>query len=373
MAFITGLMLFDCPASALNNAGPLEGARVENAIAVKFIKTKQGAFPYVSAQAFRYWLRATLENSSELEWQSAPIFREQKIAYTDANPIRYWDDDLFGYMRAASKRADAIEKRKEDKTRDVETPTSTEITRVSPFKVSPLVSISPVTLVEDFGTMSRQEGDPVPYEHQFYKATLKGLFSLDLHSAGTFSYINKTGFRNLDDNRIKEAKELKLEELSNYKSFRLPIEERKKRIASLLKGLGILYGGAKQSVHYTDVTPKVFIGMVTKGGNNPLQYIIGADDKGLPIVQVDALKEMIKVWEDQILSKIYVGWVQGFCSEQREILKRTFEEIQEELNKRNEEKKILPGGNLYILDHPREVIKQLTIDILNKANDSWLN
>ncbi len=119
MAFITGLMLLDCPASALNNAGPLEGARVENAIAVKFIKTRQGTFPYVSAQAFRYWLRATIENSSGIEWKSAPIFREAKIAYTDANPIRYWDDDLFGYMRAASKRTEAVEKRKEDKTRDI--------------------------------------------------------------------------------------------------------------------------------------------------------------------------------------------------------------------------------------------------------------
>lgn len=371
MAFINGLILFDCPASALNNAGALEGARVENAIAVKFIKTKQGAFPYVSAQAFRYWLRTTLENSSELEWRSAPIFREQKIAYTDANPIRYWDDDLFGYMRAASKRAGAVEKRKEDKTRDIETPTSTEITRISPFKVSTLVSISPVTLVEDFGTMSRQEGDPVPYEHQFYKATLKGLISLDLRSAGTFSYLNKTGFRNLDENRIKEARELKLEELTDDKSFRLPIDERKKRIKSLLKGLGILYGGAKQSVHYTDITPKVFIGIVTKGGNNPLQYLIIPDDKGLPMVHVDALKEMINVWRDHILSKIYVGWVQGFFDEQREVLKKKLEEIQEEI--KNGDKKLPSDWALYILDHPREILNKLTQDIDSEQNRTWLD
>jgi CRISPR-associated protein Cst2 len=367
-------MLFDCPASALNMSDqtPEEAGRGEMATAVKFIRSKQGRFPYVSAQAFRYWLRTTLENSPELEWKAAPIFREQKIAYPDANPIRYWDDDLFGYMRAASKKAEAVEKRKKDITREKETPTSTEITRVSPFKVSTLVAISPVSLTYDFGTMSRHEGDPVPHGHQFYQSFLKGLISLDLYSAGTFSYRDKTGFRNLDENRIEEAKTLKLEELNNDKSYRLPIEERKKRIASLLKGLGILYGGAKQSVHYTDVTPKVFIGIVIKGGNNPLQYVIGPDEKGLPKVHEEALREMVKVWGDQILSKLYVGWVQGFYDEQREILRKTFEEIQTEIKNKDNEKKFPPNWSFYTLDHPREILNQLAKDIVDNANTSWL-
>jgi CRISPR-associated protein Cst2 len=38
------------------------------------------------------------------------------VAYTDANPIRYWDDDLFGYMRAPSKRAAAVEQREADES-----------------------------------------------------------------------------------------------------------------------------------------------------------------------------------------------------------------------------------------------------------------
>lgn len=55
--------------------------------------------------------------------------------------------------------------------------------------------------------MSRHEGDPVPYSSQFYRATLKGLFSLDLRACGTFWYRQKTGFLNLDDVRIEEAKQ----------------------------------------------------------------------------------------------------------------------------------------------------------------------
>ena len=89
-------------------------------------------------------------------------------------------------MRAPSKKAAAVEKRSADASRASETPTTDTVTRVSPFRVSTLVSIAPVNLTEDFGTMSRHDGDPVPHEHQFYRTTLKGLLSLDLRACGTF-------------------------------------------------------------------------------------------------------------------------------------------------------------------------------------------
>ena len=63
MSFVTGLLLIDAPASALNNLGSIPGARTDNTVGVKMIKTRDGAYPYVSAQAFRYWLRATLEDA----------------------------------------------------------------------------------------------------------------------------------------------------------------------------------------------------------------------------------------------------------------------------------------------------------------------
>jgi CRISPR-associated protein Cst2 len=216
MSFVTGLLLVDAPASALNNAGAVQGARTDNVIEVKQIRTREGVFPYVSAQASRYWLRETLKKAEDLGWKSAPIRREGKIAYTDADPIEWYDDDLFGYMRAQSKRAEAQAQR--DATQDELSPVSTEITRAAPFRVSTLVSVAPVNVTEDFGTMSRHEGNPVPHEHQFYRTTLKGLFSLDLHACGTFSYRDKTGFRNLDDFRIEKAKEQNLEHLEKEKS-----------------------------------------------------------------------------------------------------------------------------------------------------------
>src|SRR5581483_2200085 len=109
MAFITGVFLIDAQAAALNNQGPISGGRTENVVGVKRLRVGRNDYPYVSAQAFKFWLRATL-GAQVPEWQAAPVFREGKVAYTDANPIRWWDDDLFGYMRAPSKKSDAGER-----------------------------------------------------------------------------------------------------------------------------------------------------------------------------------------------------------------------------------------------------------------------
>src|SRR5690348_10199123 len=141
MTFVTGLTLIDAPASALNNLGNIVGERDQNTSGVKVIRTREGAYPYVSAQAFRYWLRTTAQARVE-GWMAAPIYREDKIAYTDSNPIFWWDDDLFGYMRAPSKKT-SKEQRAADAAR-TETETVEPVTRVSPFRVSTLISLAPV-------------------------------------------------------------------------------------------------------------------------------------------------------------------------------------------------------------------------------------
>jgi len=358
MAFVTGLLLVDAPASALNNAGSVQGTHAENVIEVKQIRTREGTFPYVSAQAFRYWLRHTLSQMEELEWKSAPIRREGKIAYTDADPIEWFDDDLFGYMRAPSKRADAREQR--EAKPDELSPVSTEITRAAPFRVSTLVSLAPVNITHDFGTMSRQEGDPVPHEHQFYRATLKGLFSLNLSACGTFSYRDRSGFRNLDDLRIKKAEEQKLEHLPQEKRYRLPRAERLRRITALFEGLAHLEGGAKLTIHYTDVMPPLAVMAVTKGGNHIFNYIVGADNRGKPHFNIAALREVIAVHHDTILSPIYVGWTTGYLDDQRET-------VTQELAGLAREKEIMID-----VDHPRHAFRKVAQAIAEESNAAWL-
>lgn len=325
MAFVSAAFLIDAPASALNNSGEaIPGARTENTSSVKFIRASDGTYPYVSAQAFRYWLRDTLDVSQDIEWHKAPIYREDKIAYTDANPIAYWDDDLLGYMRAPSK------KKKEKEIVSAEDPQlahmtpledadgePTTVTRVAPFRVSTLVSIAPVNITADWGSMTRQEGDPVPYEHQFYRTTLKGSFSLNLGLVGKFFYRRRTGFQNLDQIRRTIANEKGLDHLPGEFAYRFSSDERLRRITSLLRGIARLQGGAKQTIHYTDVSPAVTIIAVIKGGNNPFAYAFGHKN-GSPVLHMDVVESVIAdlVKYDLLLSPIYIGWKPGYLPDE---------------------------------------------------------
>ena len=357
MAFVTGLMLIDAPASALNNLGGIPGERTDNTAGVKKIRVYgDGDYPYVSAQAYRYWLRTTLEELIP-EWQASPMYREEKIAYTDANPIEYWDDDLFGYMRAPSKKESAKKKRETDESLANATEVTDTITRVSPFRVGTLVSIAPAPIVNDFGTMSRHEGNPVPFEHQFYRATLKGLWSLNLRDAGSFSYRNKTGYRNLDSVREELAQAKNLEHLEDQKIYRLSAEERMKRVRTLFEGMAQLEGGAKQTLHYTDVTPALSMFAVTKGGNHIFNHVINADDRGQPTINLEALAEVLDIFKAEILSPIYVGWVRGYQDNERQ---------------RFEEWCASNSDCPVTISHPREAFAQF-IEQLTTEHANWLD
>lgn len=360
MAFVTGLILIDAPASALNNLGAIEGEREDNTVGVKVIRAKDGVYPYVSAQAVRYWLRTTLEARIS-GWKSAPIYREEKVAYTDANPLIWWDDDLFGYMRAPSKKETAKAKREADTSRTGETETTDTITRAAPFRVSTFVALSPNQPTNDFGTMSRHEGNPVPHEHQFYRATLKGLFSLDLHACGTFSYRNKTGFRNLDSVREALAKDVPgIEHREAEKAYRLPYAARVARIKALFEGMAHLEGGAKQTLHYTDVSPALVLLAVTKGGNHIFHHTVGATSKGQPEIKAAALQEALTVFADTLLSPIYVGWVRGYLDEER----AKFEAFAAEYNQ--------SAAHPILIAHPREALLSLSTAFEAEANTAWL-
>jgi CRISPR-associated protein Cst2 len=365
MSFVTGVVLIDAPASALNNSGGEEGPRADNTIAVKRIVVPGqggGAYPYVSAQAFRFWLRTHLERNNK-QWKAAPVSREVKIAYTDGHPIKWWDDDLFGYMRAESKKTEAKAAREADVTREELTATETEITRISPLRVGTFVSLAPVRLVDDYGTMVRHDGNPVPHEHQFYRATLRGSVSIDLTCAGTFFTGGRVGYRNLDRARAKAAKEMNLEQVTVHgqPAYRLPLETRAQRVATLVSALGDLHGGAKQTLHYTDVTPVAFIGAVLRGGNNPFYRVVKPGSGHEAALHEDAWHEFGRVYARDVLSPVYVGWTAGYADDQRAAIKALTDKLEGTTTLRFE------------IGHPREVIAKLATALVSPGAATWFD
>jgi CRISPR-associated protein Cst2 len=361
MSHLSGVFIIDAPASALNNAGEDTEARTDNAVAVKFIRTPDGRYPYISAQAIRFWLRTQLAQSEG--WASS-VFRETKVAYTDAEPTKYAEDDLFGYMRAASKSADETKAKKRQEIAAKATPVDAEtgeVTRISPFRIGTAVATAPVRIVSDFGTMARAEGDPVPYEHQFYRAHLKTPFALDLTNVGTFYVSKRVGYKNLDSNRINNAKAAGATEkkVRGFEAYRLPIQQRKERVVQLLRALGRLEGGAKQTLHLTDTSPAVLVLAVCKSGNQPFQRLFGSDDLEHTVFRADVLNEVLNVFKDDIQSDLYIGWAIGFLDGERRKLDAAITDGKHE------------SGRTVHVGHPREIADMFAAAIADTKNESW--
>src|ERR1700691_174599 len=372
MAHLSGLMLIDCPASALNNAGQQidmvnRERQHDNWSATKTVTTRQGVFPYVSAQAFRYWLRESLREVPD--WTPSPTFREEKIAYTDANPIEYAEDDVFGYMRApggGSEGAKALKEKWSAKGLTGQETGSKDkfvaLTRNSPFKASTLMSLAPLRPSEmgfDYGTMTRTEDseypNPVPYVHEFYRSTLMGLFSIDLRMLGRFYFVERTGYRHLDSVRKALPEKKKLKPYDNGRAFEFDLPTRKNRLAQLLEGLARISGGAKQAVHYTDVSPLFLLLGVAKGGNHLFGTSVGADKESRPLIRTAALEEVAKVFKDDLLSGFYAGLAQGYLDEQRDALEKQIGAI--------------PGSPT--VGHPVEALRNVIKDLDSNA-EKWL-
>ena len=318
-----GFILIDVDVVALNNAGKNTQSNFDNAVSTKQIFKERKSYVYVSGQAWRYWWRDTLQKT--YNWNLSPITRESKIAFTAANPIVYADDDIFGYMKAATEEVtdDKGKVKKENVT----------VTRISPLKNSVLVSVGSVRPVENWSSMARQDGDSVPYGKQEYSAIMKGMFSLDLEQAGTFATYNKTGYKNLTEVLKTEALEngarevddkfLKDEKGNPYKLIRLNNDVRKKRVTETIQALKYISGGAMQTNNMGDVTPKFIILATLNSGNHPFSHIAAASGKDNDIVDLnlDALKEILSDYKDNIEGKVFIGRRSGFLDEKAPGLK----------------------------------------------------
>ena len=320
-----GFILIDVDVVSLNNAGKNTQSNNDNAIATKSIRKNGRNYVYVSGQAWRYWWREALQKNAG--WELSPITRDGKIAFTNADPLKFPDDDIFGYMRAA-KDAELDESGEpvKDKKGNIKM-TNVTVTRVSPLKNSAIISASSVRPEENWSSMSRQLGDAVPYEKQEYSAIMKGMFSLDLSMVGTFSNYDRTGYKNLSIALQEEAIKDGAEEIDDpfvldskgkpKKMIRLAKSVRQNRAIETIQALKTISGGAMQTNNMGDVTPKFIILATTTTGNHPFSHVVGSKgqrDEEV-IFNIDGLVEVLKDYKDTFDGTIFIGRRSGFMDE----------------------------------------------------------
>lgn len=323
---VIGLVLIDAPHSALNNAGTEASQATENIVVVKTLRKGNHTYPYVSGQAWRNWWRTTLEDEFN-NWCVSPITRsgrgKAQVVYTEASPVEYDDDDVFGYMRAPTGKGAEV------------------VTRISPLKNSPLISIESQRPTDDYGVMARQEDFPAIHEHQFYSCTLKGIFSLDLDAVGVLCNVNRTGYQNIVDDYIPVIEEAGGVQADENSPWVLPQDIRLRRCRQTLEALQMLSGGAKLTSHLTDVTPKLIVLSVLNGGNHPFMNVM-VEREAQGELSIPALQQVIADYKDRFLDPIYIGRREGFM-----------DELDPSLQQLAEDESV-------IYDSPNQVIKQLS-------------
>ena len=322
--FVHSSILIDVDGASLNNWGSdsTNTQGMDNTSAVKKVFKNGRMYAVVAGQAWRYWWREALGLNG---WSLSPITRNNKIAFTEANPLEYADDDIFGYMRASKD-----EVRDEDgnivlhggkgKNKDKPKMVDVTVTRISPLKNSILTSVTSIDkkALNEFSTMARQDGDAVPYEKQSYSTVLKGMFSLDLDQVGTFTKVNRSGFKNVTDFTYKKVLEngSEIDDLinPNIKRARLDNEIRLERAKDTILALKTIAGGAKRTTNYVSVKPDFIILAVLKGGNNIFDNI-AVEENGRATLSIEALKEAIEDNKEYLRSDIYIGKASGFMDD----------------------------------------------------------
>lgn len=344
-----GFFLLDTFGGSLNNAGKDTSSNLENGTATKTLWKDGKPFVYISGQAFKNWWRKALEQ--DMGWELSPVQIGEKIVFTAAQPLKYGDDDTFGYMRAAKETVAPKEKGGKPTKNDI------TVTRKSPLFCSVIQSVAPTRTTKNFSTMSRQVGNSVPYQKEEYAAILRGQFSLNAGNVGVFSPYSKAGFKNVMESSISEYIEAGCEQVEDPyikvdgqpgQLLVMPKDMRVKRSIDVMKALKTINGGAMQASNMEDVTPKLIILVATKTACHPFGHICGGQmlsesdvesaipdgdaEKQVPVslngrteFSIPALQEVIEEYGEYFLSKIYIGKRMGFLDEYDGPLKKLAE------------------------------------------------
>lgn len=335
MTYLAGKIALDINAGAPNN-----GRGEDNVAVTKQLWVDGKIHPYVSAQAFRRWLRDSLPADEPRSGVTRSGSGKNQQAYTEGRPDRYLDDDLFGYMVAVK---------------------AGNCQRDTVLATGTFVAVTPQRPTRDFGTMSRgfKPGEnPVLHQHEHYTADLAGDVLLDLPRVGTFE-VDGSGLKvALLPAAVQEAEQAGAERVifRGEAALRLPVAERRRRVALVLRALAAIRGGAQQALHYGDRTPAFVLLAPVKGGINPFTRVL-ASRGGQTVFDADVLREEISAWSDELDGPVLMGWAPGFLGEQRD-------------RARTELADLLDAGQV-VIDHPRVLLTRLADETTSGAHDQW--
>lgn len=213
---------------------------VDNINPIKKVTLGNGEeLPYVSSQAIRRALRDKIE---ELGNTLSPVdvsSTEKGAPKTALDPIKYIDDDLFGYMDASKGKDGAA---------------GTSNTRTSPVRVESLMALATYKGDLDYATnfMGKKIGlNPNIFETEIHSGVYRGTILIELDRVGK-------------ETRIKDKKTRELETVDLVDD-----NEKANRVIAFLNALQTLWSQGRQTRFLADISPK-FIAAALMKSKNPI-------------------------------------------------------------------------------------------------------
>lgn len=336
LTHIVGTFLIQAEGAFLNGGGLAKGEYGNTTTPKTFVDFKDKV-PYVSSQAWKRWLRNTFQEENpdlphaELKQIGTSAKGTTNKIGTDMDPVKFSEDDIFGYMRAQEGQGKAVEEdeseesdiqeeaepKEESKKKKVKTKS---VMRPAPFAASILTSLRKSGWQGlDKAFVHLQEGTPQPYNTEFYNTQLQGIFGLNYSRLGVFrnegdrieideKYVEKY----LKDGAIKIIKETPIGKWCEINN-----NPRKVRATAILKSLAVMRGGAKQAQFAADIAPKVIILAGLSCGNLIFNDLF-EDSKEGPILKLKTLEEIIKDYKDRLVTPVYIGIRDGYLTKDNE-------------------------------------------------------
>jgi CRISPR-associated protein Cst2 len=198
----------------------------------------------------------------------------------------------------------------------------------------------------------------VIHEHELYSAELAADILLDLPRVGTFEQEGGGLRRALRADAAAEAMAAGAGEtrFRDVASVQLPLPERRRRAAVLLRTLAEVRGGAQRALHYGDRSPAFVLLAPLKGGNNPFTRVLHVRDNKVRFSE-DAFTEELSAWSGELNGQVMIGWAPGFLGDQRDHARmRLADEI---------------SDGRVVIGHPRTMLRALAGDIESGKHDAW--
>jgi len=337
ISHVCGSIIVQAKGSFLNGSGSVKEGK--EAVGMPKAYQKNGIlYPYVSAQCWRRWWKASFVENILPAIASDPI--EKKYATMQfLNPI----DDIFGYFEASERKIDIADVNKVNVSQIRSSPV--QITQLHP--IQQLGSGTHPAILKDKAYVHLKEGTPLPYTSKFYNADLEAMFVIDVNRIASYTNFN-------DRQEFSPSTILEYQKSSHIVSIgpnRFQARDadilRKKRVIYTLESLLTINGGAKSAQYGTDISPKAILVAGTNGGNPLLSraLIMG---KERPRLDLDRLIAAVSSNPSLFETSVFCG------------IRQDYIENMAELTTRKDEFKEKTG---------REIIACSPLDTINKLHE----